>query len=449
MSSSLFGEQALTIVRKSFSKINDKRRSPTISLPDSLMSTLAIYSLKIPSLLKFEELKANEKKSVENIKTIYSIKNVPSDTQMRTIIDDVNPEDIRPAFKNIFRELQTKKKLDPFKFLGNYYLLAIDGTGYYYSKKTQCECCMIHNSEKRGLSYRHHLLGASIIHPDCKEVIPICPEPITKKDGLKKNDNELVAVKRFLTKFREDHPKLNVVVVEDALFSNGPHIKELYKYQMSFIIGVKEAGNPSLYSFAETAKRLGQFGEFEQVNYSGTKIVKKVVHKINFVNSISLNFVHEDLKVNFLEYFETTTWTDSKGIFHEKKQKFSWITNINLNNSNVMKVMRGARCRWKIENETFNTLKNQGYNFEHSYGHGTKNLCTNFVYLMMLAFLIDQSQQICCPVFQKVLKFANGKKQLWSNIQSLFNIFRVKSWSQLLYELNKMSDGDYYEFNSS
>ena len=36
--------------------------------------------------------------------------------------------------------------------------------------------------------------------------------------------------------------------------------------------------------------------------------------------------------------------------------------------------MRGGRARWKIENETFNTLKNQGYHFEHNYGHGKKSV---------------------------------------------------------------------------
>ena len=37
------------------------------------------------------------------------------------------------------------------------------------------------------------------------------------------------------------------------------------------------------------------------------------------------------------------------------------------------------RARWKIENETFNTLKNQGYHFEHNYGHGEQHLSVVFV----------------------------------------------------------------------
>ena len=60
--------------------------------------------------------------------------------------------------------------------------------------------------------------------------------------------------------------------------------------------------------------------------------------------------------------------------------------------------MRGGRARWKIENETFNTLKNLGYNFEHNYGHGKKYLSTVFGLLMMLAFLLDQIQELCCTL---------------------------------------------------
>ena len=49
---------------------------------------------------------------------------------------------------------------------------------------------------------------------------------------------------------------------------------------------------------------------------------------------------------------------------------------------NLLRVMRGARARWKIENETFNTLKNQGYHFEHNFGHGYRHLSTVFAHLM-------------------------------------------------------------------
>lgn len=443
------GERSLAVARKCFHAVKDPRKAPLISMPDTLMAALAIYSLKIPSLLKFEEIKKKEALRVENLKSIYSITSLPSDTQMRAILDPVNPEEIRPAFKMIFNELQQSKKLEQFKFLGGYYLLAIDGTGYYHSTSIKCDSCMVYESEKTGVSYRHHMLGASIVHPMMKEVIPLCPEAIRVQDGIDKNDHERVAAKRLLTKFREDHPRLKVIVIEDALFSNGPHIQMLLNHEVSFILAVKELGNASLFSFVETAKRLDRFGSHEEIIYTGQKIQKKTVHNFTFINHLSLNFERKDMKVNFLEYSETTTWTDTKGVNQEQKKKFSWITDIELNKNNVMTIMRGGRCRWKIENETFNTLKTQGYNFEHNYGHGYKNLCTNFAYLMMLAFLIDQSQQLCCPLYQKISEYAGGKKYQWEKIKIVFEIFTITSWTQLLRGLYDMSTGKRYELDTT
>ncbi|HEY5869577.1 MAG TPA: hypothetical protein VI542_29115 [Candidatus Tectomicrobia bacterium] len=62
-----------------------------------------------------------------------------------------------------------------------------------------------------------------------------------------------------------------------------------------------------------------------------------------------------------------------------------------MNKRNVLHLMRGGRARWKIDNETFTTLKNQGYNFEHNYGHGEQHLSVVFAIVRMLAFLVDQT----------------------------------------------------------
>jgi hypothetical protein len=93
--------------------------------------------------------------------------------------------------------------------------------------------------------------------------------------------------------------------------------------------------------------------------------------------------------------------------------------------------MRGGRARWKIENETFNTLKNQGYHFEHNYGLGKKNLSLIFAMLMMLAFLVDQSQQLSCKLFQTVWTKLRSKRALWERMRSLFKDFALESMRML------------------
>ena len=90
--------------------------------------------------------------------------------------------------------------------------------------------------------------------------------------------------------------------------------------------------------------------------------------------------------------------------------------------------MRGGRSRWKIENETFNTLKNLGYNFEHSYGHGKKYLSTVFGMLMMLAFLLDQVQEICCTLYKKCRARLRTYRSLWEHMKVLFQRFVLGDW---------------------
>jgi hypothetical protein len=108
--------------------------------------------------------------------------------------------------------------------------------------------------------------------------------------------------------------------------------------------------------------------------------------------------------------------TDPKG----KETLFSWVTNIQITQDNVFMLMKGGRARWKIENETFNTLKNLGYNFEHNYGHGKKNLSTILCLLMLLAFLIDQVQGMTCGLFRAVRKRAGSYRGVWENMRVLF-----------------------------
>ena len=83
--------------------------------------------------------------------------------------------------------------------------------------------------------------------------------------------------------------------------------------------------------------------------------------------------------------------------------------------------MRGGRARWKVENETFNTLKNQGYHFEHNFGHGHQHLSVVFALLMMLAFLVDQTQQLACRLFQAVLQKKRSRIRLWEQMRALFS----------------------------
>ena len=362
-----------------------------------------------------------EEKTDSNLGNIYHIGKIPCDSTMRTILDEVLAEELRKPYRNIFWELQRGKVLERMVFFEGCYLLSLDGTGFFSSKKLSSDSCLVKVSKKTGeKTYYQQMLGAAIVHPDFKEVIPLAPEFIVKQDGQSKNDCERNAAKRFLQKLKEEHPHLPIIITEDALSSNAPHIEEIQKQNFHYILGVKKGDHHFLFNHVEQARINGDVTEFELVD----KEDPEKIHRFRFINQVPLNASNKNMLVNFLEYWEITP---------KKTKHFSWVTDFLIGKDNAYQLMRGGRARWKIENETFNTLKNQGYHFEHNYGLGKKNLSVVFAMLMMLAFLVDQTQQLCCPLFIAAWHKLGSKRELWERMRALFRDFEFKSM-RMLYE---------------
>ncbi len=388
------------------------------SMADALMSAIAMFSLKDPSLLAFEQ-----RRNDENIKNLFRVRNVPSDTQMRTILDSIAPDLLRPMFHDVFSQLQRGKALQPYVFHDGCYLASMDGTGYFSSKKIHCKSCLQKKNSKTGeMTYHHQMLGAAIVHPDHKQVIPLAPEPIIKQDGDNKNDCERNAGKRLLQKIRNEHPNLKMIVVEDGLASNAPHIRELKRLDMHFILGAKPDDHEHLFNEVNQAENAGRV---TTLGWTDNTKKEAVPCEIRFAHDLPLNQSNADLRVNFLQYTETA----ADGSI---RKRFSWVTDLTITRDNALHLTRGARARWKIENETFNTLKNQDYHFEHNFGHGEQHLSVVFAMLMMLAFLVDQTQELCCSLFQAVHKKLVSRRALWDHLRSHFRHCLCESMQQLL-----------------
>src|SRR5882672_6088510 len=410
----LSADALFRLVRSSFANITDARGEEVeIPLTDALMSAFAMFSLKSPSLLAFDKQRAEG-----NLGTIYGIEHVPCDTHMRERLDPVSPESLRPSFKSVFRQLQRGKALEELVFLDGHYLVALDGTGYFSSPTIHCASCLQKVHRNGSITYYHQMLGAAIIHPDVREVIPLMPEPIIKQDGTAKNDCERNAAKRFIAKLRQDHPHLKFIITEDSLSSNAPHIETLPDHGLHYILGVKDGDHAYLFKQVQAAEEAGRVTSYDRHDRAAG-----VVHRFRFVNDMPLNESRSDVRVNFIEYWEVSP---------DKAQHFSWVTDFRVNKANVYKLMRGGRARWKIENETFNTLKNQGYNFDHNYGHGEQNLSVVLAVLMKLAFLVDQTQQLCCALFRAVWEKLGSKRLLWERMRALFFGYALESMRQLL-----------------
>ena len=257
------------------------------------------------------------------------------------------------------------------------------------------------------------MLATVAVHPGMQTVFPVGCEAIVNGDGAVKNDCEMNALKRLLPQVRqafgEEEPILQLL---DALYHNGPCIRALQAEDMRFIIGAKGDHYVKV-----QVERLRAQGQMQKQTWEE----KGRICTVEYAEGLLLSGSHPDIKVNYFSLSEVDKKSGQQRFYSD------WITDVGLDGLDMRELTAVARSRWKVENETFNTLKNQGYNLEHNYGHGTENLTTNFALLMLLAFLVDQVAMALDEVYQKAKKACGSFKFFWERVRQVFDMAPAKS----------------------
>ncbi len=409
----------LSKLKTGFELVGDSRyKNKQNPLSTYLMSAFSIFHLKDPSLHHYRN---NYPERSENLKRIYGIETLYSDSAIREAIDMVNPSDLQKTFSIPLQVIEKEGVMQKYKVLKDYHVLAFDGTEHYCNttaKDKPCEHCLVkeHRNKKGEVTqttYYHQALAGVMVHPFHKEVFPINVEAIVKQDGSTKNDCEQNAAKRLIPIIRTMLPKekYQLLGVFDALYATGPMIRLLMDKKMSFTIVSKE-------TFVNVqVERLRKEDKLEQsisINEKGEKTT------YCWAKNLILNGANQDILVHYFELEQVDK--NGKQLYYN-----AWITDIDVNEQNVAELVQVARSRWKIENETFNTLKNQGYHLEHSFGHGNKFLATNFMLLTFLAFLTDQVTQILDRNFNKAWVYCKTKKNLFEKTRQVFDLIPCQS----------------------
>ena len=394
-------------IRQTFLQIPEHRKTETgYELSDALMSGLAMFNLKDPSLLSFL---TNYEFRKENLEQIFKIKQVPTDKGLKKILDPVDPIHILPTFQSLYEEEQVVSLLEEklcFKSLGGYLAIAADGTEHFSSNHTNCPHCLVRNLKNGEVQYYHQMVAACIVKANEKHVFPVFAEPITRQDGSTKNDCEHNAFKRLVPKINEVLPDYKKVVLLDGLFADGPAIKTIRSNEMHFITVIKEG-----YVLIQ-AQRMEQNGELQSVTWVKNEHFKCTA---KWTTDLILNGTHQDIKVNYVQYQEIDTRTN-KVVYASK-----WITSLVIQKNIIQEFVSIARSKWKIENETFNVLKKHGYNLEHNYGHGKIFLASLFAILMFCAFLVDQLSEALDTTLQKAIRIAKTMRDFRQKVRVLFD----------------------------
>jgi len=390
-------------------------------LHDVVMSAFACMYFQEPSLLAHQK-RLEDKQHNNNIRTLFDVKTLPSDSQIRRIIDEISTDLFSSIFQEILGRLQRGKHLEQYQLFPGRYLCAIDGTQFFSSKEISCEHCLQrkHTKNKSEITYSHQAVQAAIVHPDCKQVLPIMPEEVRNEDGSDKQDCEVNAAKRLIKKLRGQHRQLDLIVIADSIFSKQPFIETLKQHRISYILVAKPGDHIFLMDWIDKISLKNDCYTDE----------KGHTHRYEWINNVSLNSRKDSLCVNYLHYYLDAPQKDGS---IKTTYQCSWVTDMTIGLHNIKTLVKAGRCRWKIENECFNTLKNQGYHIEHNYGHGQKNLCFNFYLLTLLSFFFHQVLELTDKAFRDARAKLGTLRELWETLRQAIKWFIFECWEGLLH----------------
>lgn len=401
-----------------FQAIPDIRKQGKVEyeLKDVLMSAFSCMYMQHSSFLEFQaELKEESGRS--NLETLLGVNGVPKSNQMKDIIDKIEPGYLQKSTIGIIRTLHNERNLQPYQVFEDKYNVTIDATQYFSSENINCKCCLAKKSKDKVI-FSHSSVQAAICKYGMKEVFPLYAEEIANTDGNKKQDCESNAAKRLLTALKNMYPGFKLIINGDDLYSRKPMIELTLSLGYNYIFVAKPDSHQYLMDYVQ---------DKYPIISTITKQDENKKYYYVYMKNVPLN---SDDNAPIVNYFSVQVTEIKNGI--ENITYFnSWITDMDITDTNIGLLVESARPRWKIENECFNNLKNRGYHLEHNFGHG-KKLSFNIYLLMLLAFLIHQTQEIVDELYQSARIFVESKKKLWDKIRILCDTLIFDSWDELL-----------------
>lgn len=406
-----------------FRDIPDRRQKSKVqhAMHDVVMSGFAMMYFQDPSLVQFQK-RLREEQGRDNLSTIFKVETIPEDTQMRKVLDEIDPDQFRPGFNNFLHRLQRGKHLEQYRLFDGSYLCVTDGSGYFSSSELSCSGCLEKNHKNGTTTYQHQILMSAIAHPDLRQVLPLMPEEIRNSDGSEKQDCEINAGKRFITKLRQDHPHLKITLGWDGISSKQPMIEAARGAGMNFIFVAKPLDHAIMMEWVTEQKKMGETEKKIITDEKGRTLIYE------WINQVPLNGNKDTVMVNFFQFQMLDT--NKKGS-REVVYRNSWVTDFEIDPSNIVDLVRYGRCRWRIENECFNTLKNQGYCLEHNYGHGKNHLSFNFLLLTLFAFYCHQIAELTDGLYKAVREKLGSKRHLWETLRSYIRLLFFDSMQAL------------------
>lgn len=403
---------------------NRKGNNLQYQIEDVLKSAFSVFFTQCPSFLSYQEA-MEQKFAMNNARNLFGIQKIPSDQQVRNILDPVSPVHLFPVFQWCFEQVSKSGLIKRWQTpLG--YMVAMDGTQYFSSAALHCKNCLTKTSEKTGkVTYYHSAITPVIVKPGSEHVLSLTPEFIVPQDGYEKQDCENAAAKRWVTVYAKQLLSLpgenKPTLLGDDLYAHVPFCRKALSTGLNFILVCKPESHKTVYAWIK-----GITEEYVEDRFDGKR---HLLYTYNYVEKVPLKDMlkkgEEQLLVNFVEVTVRERET-GKQVYHS-----AFITNHPLTDEALPAIVDCGRARWKIENENNNTLKTKGYYFEHNYGHGENYLSSLLVTLILMSFLFHTLLDMTNQAYQKVRELLHARVRFFNDIKTLTKYSCYRNWKHL------------------
>jgi hypothetical protein len=391
-------------------------------MPAVLMSAFAMLFFQHPSLLEYQR-RMQQRTGCSNLERVFQVTAIPSDTQMREILDGVPIEPLRRVLPQTFEQMRRVGWTARFvtEVAGQkYYPIVLDGSEYFHSTQIHCPHCLHQRQANGETHYSHLVVSATVTRAGSHAILPVDVEEVRNREEQETQDCELTAAKRLVKRLRAEHRQLAMCIVGDDLYGHEPLIAELQALRLRFVLVAKPSSHEALFSELAAREQRGEcgYGRWEE----GTGRHR---HTFEYRSAVDVPLTQSGrVLVHFLEVWERRP-AGTVG-YHN-----SWVTDFTVTPETVAAIVGIGRSRWKIENEQFNVQKNHGYEIEHNYGHGQQTLSMVFYLLNLLAFLAHKLLEFGDRLYQQC-RAGESRRGLWTLFRSAFYLLAFDTWEALL-----------------
>jgi hypothetical protein len=248
MQKNLAIDRLIKELKEQFEEFPDLRtgRNVQYEIADAGLGAFSVFFTQSASFLEYQE-DMKRLKGRSNAENLFGMRDIPSDSHIRTLLDPVAPQFLHPIYRRVFERLEAAGILEAFRSHSRSLLVALDGTEYFSSKKIHCVNCSHRQLANGQTNYYHSIITPVIVQAGNEHVLSLEPEFIVPQDGQEKQDCEIEASKRWLETHGQYYAKRNVTILGDDLYSRQPFCQAVKDATMHFILVCKEDSHSQLY----------------------------------------------------------------------------------------------------------------------------------------------------------------------------------------------------------